>query len=114
MPVIFEQGNRFWIERLSPNVVIADTAGDYDSALVPLTKAGDALAVMVTARNPDGVQNANQAVGMVTPLTEASAVLGFGTFITGIILRLNKQASTSGAQTLRFTVVVFMRGRGSN
>jgi len=112
MTIIFEMGNRFWIEELNAVVPLVDAAGRVSSPVGNLTRAGVYLGGAVYVRF--GPDNDNvQAVGTIEILDQASGTLDSGDNITGIIVRANKELGTAGATNLSCNVLMFMRGSGS-
>jgi len=113
MTIIFSQGNNFWIESLIIPVTLVNSAGGTSqSAVITLEKPGDVLGLSTTASDSD--QNDNvQAIGLVILLDQGSDNIVFGENITGVRIRLVKQAGTDGNITMSFHVLLFMRGRRS-
>jgi len=108
MTVIFEQGDLFHIERVSGTITIEDAAGRYNSASIPLEKAGFFLGGMVTLRgatNTDAAEN----VGCWEIRNQSGSNISFGSLITGVTIRVIKAVSTAGNQSQTYDAIVFLR-----
>jgi len=109
MPIIFQNGNNFWIEYHVVAVTLSDAAGRYDSALINLVRAGRFIGGSIVSSFLTDDDNA-EAIG-TTELREANA-LDFGELTSNFRVRVNKAIGTAGDVTEFFHVMIFLRGSG--
>jgi len=109
MPIIFQQGDNFWIEIVEmPLLTIPDAAGRVSSTIVTLEKSGRVVGSMIYQMG--GLDNDNtQAIGQFDVRSELAAQLDYGLSITGVQWRITKQAGTAGNTLQSAFVILFMR-----
>ena len=96
------------IEMLEFIVTIADAAGRYFSGVNNLERPGSFMggSVVTTAM---GNNDNSEAVGSTELRNQVSGALGFGDQVTGVVVRVNKQAGTAGNTVQSFIVMVYIR-----
>jgi len=110
MTIIFEKGNEFWIEFLSVALSIPDAAGNVQSAVADLERSGNYVGggvIAVTSTDNDNTQ----AIGLTELRGFPTGTISFGTFATGMRVRINKTIGTAGASNVTYHFMVCMRGR---
>jgi len=107
MTVIFTTSN-FWIEYILLTVSIPDAAGTTISAATNLEREG--FFVGGALMHQDTTNNDNsQAIAFTQITDQSSADLTYGTSISGLRVRIFKQAGTAGATSVSVGVLVCIR-----
>jgi len=104
---ISDDGN-MWIEYHSIPVTMLDAAGNYDSAVQNLDKPGRFVGGFVQAIAGGGINDNTQATAQLLLLDESAGTV-YGKSITGVRVRVLKQAGTFGAVIVTFAVIVFLK-----
>jgi len=113
MTIIFQDGNRFWIELLPISITITDAAGIVSSSVFNLERPGAFIGGAISYGFGDGTTDNMQACGALMLLDQGGGTIVLGENITGIIGRIAKQVGTSGNQAINLVAIVFLRGTGS-
>jgi len=110
MVIIFQQGDKFWIETIisTPAFDPPDAAGVSTAAVMNLERPGRFVGGMLTIVNAVGAVTNSQAIAYIQILDQGSGGLDYGERITGIVPRIVKGAGT-GASQLIFVATLFMR-----
>lgn len=109
MTIIFEHGGIFWIEHLTlANISILDAADRIISTAVNLERPGRYIGGVLTPISAPDNDN-SQAIGHVDMRSEAATTLIYGTRISGITWRIDKQAGTAGATIIGAHAIIFLR-----
>lgn len=111
MTIIFNEGDRFWIEQHTVNVTLTDAAGFVDSALTAMHKSGTIVGYNLTPGLPVNNDN-SQAVALISLLDQGSGTIVPGESITGFIVRITKQIGTAGNTVIAINVMLLVRGEG--
>jgi len=109
MTIIFQKGNEFWIESIELSLSVPDVLGRTDSAVVNLERSGFFLGV-AEGRVQAGNNDNTQAIGWTDIRDQGGAKLDIGDRVTGILMRVTKQAGTAGPTLITSNVLIFLRG----
>jgi len=108
MPIIFEEGDRFWIEQHTVTVALEDAAGRYDAADTNLIKKGSVVGYTATCQQMVDNDNA-EAVGMWEIRDESGSNLVYGERTTQFRLRVIKAAGTAGTTNQTWQILLFIK-----
>jgi len=108
MPIIYEDGDRFWIEQYTINVTLLDAAGRYDAADENMIKIGAVVGMVATCQQMINNDNA-QAVGSWEIRDESGNSLPYGERATQFRFRVVKQVGTAGSTVQTWQILLFKR-----
>jgi len=111
MPIMFQKGGNFWIERHSMAVICAAAVGEYTSATVNLDRAGTVMSWSVTGSDVSTSNTVRDELGMII-LLSGSGIITIGAQLSDIRVQVSKPDTVADTATITFEVIVYMRKTG--